>query len=235
MDRGLQQEGQTGGDQIRPDIRGMSIISYTICTSISICIFQNKGAMMGCSNPHPHGQAWSLTEVPHIPSVELASLTKYSLNPDIPPSDAPRGPKGRPCMLCEYAHFEIGVAQDEGRIVVKNEDWVALVPWWATWPFEIMRKHAAATHRLLHLTSMTSQSSHTSAISHLSHILPRRRSLPLLLSSPLLPSATTTFSRALLHIPWEFINDLSPPRMVLKRNRTRRMWHIYTSTSSRRC
>lgn len=99
--------------------------------------------MMGCSNPHPHGQAWSLTEIPHIPSLELSSLTKYSLNSDIPPSDAPRGPKGRPCMLCEYAHFEVGAAQDEGRVVVKNEDWVALVPWWATWPFEIMRKHAA--------------------------------------------------------------------------------------------
>lgn len=93
---------------------------------------------MGCSNPHPHGQAWSLSEVPHIPSLELASLAKYSVNPDVAPSNAPRGPKGRPCMLCEYAHFEVGVAEAEGRVVVKNEDWVALVPWWATWPFEVL-------------------------------------------------------------------------------------------------
>jgi UDPglucose--hexose-1-phosphate uridylyltransferase len=41
-------------------------------------------------------------------------------------------------MLCEYAHLEIGFAEDQGRVVVKNEHWVAVVPWWATWPYEIL-------------------------------------------------------------------------------------------------
>lgn len=93
--------------------------------------------MMGCSNPHPHGQVWSLSAVPTIPSTELASLARYASS-KIPPSGAPKGPGGCPCLLCEYVHFELGVVSDEGRIVVQNEHWVALVPWWATWPFEIL-------------------------------------------------------------------------------------------------
>jgi len=45
-------------------------------------------------------------------------------------------------MLCEYAHTELAQSQDQGRVVVSNQDWVALVPWWATWPFEILRKYS---------------------------------------------------------------------------------------------
>ncbi|KAI0318060.1 galactose-1-phosphate uridyl transferase [Amylostereum chailletii] len=101
-------------------------------------IFENKGAMMGCSNPHPHGQVWSVSEIPTVPSLELSSLRRYSTNTDIPPSSAPRGPNGRPCLLCEYVHHEVGLAIDNGRVVTKNDHWVALVPWWATWPFEIL-------------------------------------------------------------------------------------------------
>jgi UDPglucose--hexose-1-phosphate uridylyltransferase len=94
---------------------------------------------MGCSNPHPHGQAWSLSAVPTLPATELASLARYAADSSSPCApDAPRGPGGRPCLLCEYAHFEVGVAEAEGRVVAKNEHWVTLVPWWATWPFEVM-------------------------------------------------------------------------------------------------
>ncbi|KZT26204.1 galactose-1-phosphate uridylyltransferase [Neolentinus lepideus HHB14362 ss-1] len=100
-------------------------------------IFENKGAIMGCSNPHPHGQVWSLSTVPSIPAAELTNLRQYSLSTTAA-SSAPTGPKGRPCLLCEYVHYELTVPESEGRIVVKNEHWVALVPWWATWPFEIM-------------------------------------------------------------------------------------------------
>ena len=101
-------------------------------------VFQNKGAMMGCSNPHPHGQVWSLSEVPSLPATELANLERYAEN-NSPSESAPKGPGGKACLLCEYAHFEGGVAESDGRIVVKNEHFVALVPWWAIWPFEIMR------------------------------------------------------------------------------------------------
>ncbi|KAG5341981.1 hypothetical protein C0989_006130 [Termitomyces sp. Mn162] len=116
-------------------------------------IFENKGAIMGCSNPHPHGQVWSLSEVPTLPGTELEFLRRYSIS-EAPTSNAPRGPKGmscftcsmsqlnldpgRPCLLCEYAYAEIALPIEGGRVVVKNDYWVALVPWWATWPFEIL-------------------------------------------------------------------------------------------------
>ncbi|KAF8078203.1 galactose-1-phosphate uridyl transferase [Lyophyllum atratum] len=100
-------------------------------------IFENKGAIMGCSNPHPHGQIWSLSEIPTLPATEIASLRRYSSS-EVEKSTAPRGPKGRPCLLCEYAHVELGLSDQEPRVVFKNLHWVALVPWWATWPFEIL-------------------------------------------------------------------------------------------------
>ncbi|KAJ8503097.1 hypothetical protein ONZ45_g11165 [Pleurotus djamor] len=100
-------------------------------------IFENKGLMMGCSNPHPHGQVWSLSAVPSIPSKELTALRRYAESEEVK-GDAPLGPNGRPCMLCDYAHVEVNMAGDSGRVVSKNDDWVALVPWWATWPFEIL-------------------------------------------------------------------------------------------------
>ncbi|OCB86353.1 hypothetical protein A7U60_g6668 [Sanghuangporus baumii] len=98
----------------------------------------NKGAMMGCSNPHPHCQVWSMSDIPTIPGKELASFKRYaSSESDVPASDAPKAANNRPCLLCEYAHFEVNGSSGE-RIVTKNDDWVALVPWWATWPFELL-------------------------------------------------------------------------------------------------
>lgn len=94
--------------------------------------------MMGCSNPHPHGQVWSSSSIPTLPSKELESLRRYSLADKTDP-EAPKGPHGRPCLLCDYADFEAR-RSDGDRVVVKNQHWVAVVPWWATWPFEILRK-----------------------------------------------------------------------------------------------
>ncbi|KZT54586.1 galactose-1-phosphate uridyl transferase [Calocera cornea HHB12733] len=97
----------------------------------------NKGAIMGCSNPHPHGQVWSLSSVPQLPATELRNLLQYSLRPsEEPPSGAPRGDRGKPCLLCEYGHFERGSGE---RVVLEEGPWVALVPWWAVWPYEVMR------------------------------------------------------------------------------------------------
>ncbi|KAG6813111.1 hypothetical protein H0H92_013965 [Tricholoma furcatifolium] len=56
-------------------------------------IFENKGAIMGCSNPHPHGQVWSLSEIPTLPATELASLRRYSTS-EVSITTAPRGPQG---------------------------------------------------------------------------------------------------------------------------------------------
>ncbi|KAI0303434.1 galactose-1-phosphate uridylyltransferase [Multifurca ochricompacta] len=121
-----------------------------------IQIFENKGAMMGCSNPHPHGQIWALSHIPTIAATELTSLARYAANPGnhMEPSESPRGPFGRPCLLCDYIHFELGVAEDQGRIIVHNEHFVALVPWWAVWPFEILvlpyHRHIPSLAHLTH-------------------------------------------------------------------------------------
>lgn len=116
-------------------------------------IFENKGSIMGCSNPHPHGQVWSLSEVPLIPSVELSNMRKYSTSCQAP-SDAPTGPEGRPCLLCEYAHFETSKTANGERLVIRNDAWVAIVPWWAVWPFETLllpyKRHIPS---LSHLTT----------------------------------------------------------------------------------
>ncbi|EPQ58125.1 galactose-1-phosphate uridylyltransferase [Gloeophyllum trabeum ATCC 11539] len=115
-------------------------------------IFENKGAMMGCSNPHPHGQVWSLSAIPTLPATELAHMRAYAQTTPAT-SGAPRGPRGRPCLLSEYAHYELGVPEAEGRVVLRNEHWVALVPWWATWPFETMLlPHHRHVPSLAHLT-----------------------------------------------------------------------------------
>jgi UDPglucose--hexose-1-phosphate uridylyltransferase len=50
-------------------------------------------------------------------------------------------------MLCEYAHAELAQPEDQGRVVVSNRDWIALVPWWATWPFETLREFLSFNRR----------------------------------------------------------------------------------------
>ncbi|KAJ3493252.1 hypothetical protein NLJ89_g11062 [Agrocybe chaxingu] len=100
-------------------------------------IFENKGSTMGGSNPHPHGQIWSQSAVPSIPAKELKSLKRYA-HINYESASATKAPEGRPCLLCEYAHVEVNQPRDEGRVVVLNDHWVALVPWWAIWPFEIL-------------------------------------------------------------------------------------------------
>jgi len=86
-------------------------------------IFENKGAAMGCSNPHPHGQIWTTTGLPEEPALELEQLQKY------------RREQGGTNLLEEYATLE---AVKQERVVFENKDFLALCPWWATWPFEVM-------------------------------------------------------------------------------------------------
>ena len=93
-------------------------------------VFQNKGAMMGASNPHPHCQIWATEHLPNEPAKELAAQLAY------------RAAHGS-CLLCDY--LELEMAQDE-RIVCANEHFVALVPFWAVWPFEtlvVSRRHVS--------------------------------------------------------------------------------------------
>jgi UDPglucose--hexose-1-phosphate uridylyltransferase len=94
-------------------------------------IFENRGALMGASNPHPHGQIWANGEVPNIPVREQAAMRGFFQG-------------NAKCLLCEYLRLEI---EDGERIVCENEGFVALVPYWAVWPFETMilsRRHVAS-------------------------------------------------------------------------------------------
>ena len=85
-------------------------------------IFENRGAMMGCSNPHPHGQIWANATVPNEPSKEQATLLEYSR-------------RNGCCLLCDYLQLE----QNTGdRLVCENEHFFVVVPFWAVWPFEVL-------------------------------------------------------------------------------------------------
>jgi UDPglucose--hexose-1-phosphate uridylyltransferase len=85
-------------------------------------IFENKGEVMGSSNPHPHGQIWAQQSVPLQPARE----TEHQL--------AHHERHGR-TLLEDYLRLELELGE---RIVCANDAWVALVPYWAVWPFEAL-------------------------------------------------------------------------------------------------
>ena len=93
-----------------------------------IQIFENRGAMMGASNPHPHCQIWSTSFVPEEPEAEGIAQAEHL-------------EKTGCCLLCDYLAAERKAGE---RIICENEHFTAVVPWWATWPFETMilsRRH----------------------------------------------------------------------------------------------
>lgn len=89
---------------------------------ISVQIFENAGAAMGASNPHPHGQIWASSGLPNETAKELAAQTGYRAAHDS-------------CLLCDYLRLEQEAAE---RIVLRNDHFTVLVPFWAIWPFETM-------------------------------------------------------------------------------------------------
>ncbi|MDB6131377.1 MAG: galactose-phosphate uridylyltransferase [Verrucomicrobiales bacterium] len=105
-------------------------------------IFENKGAAMGCSNPHPHGQVWASNFVPQIPAREEIAQKEYF------------DKSGSPLLL-DYTKAEL---KDGTRIVEENGDWLMLVPYWATWPFEYLLIPRRSTQRLTDLTDSERQS-----------------------------------------------------------------------------
>lgn len=98
-------------------------------------IFENKGAVMGCSNPHPHGQIWAQRSVPGEPAKELATMRRHFEE---------RGTT----LLGDYLDVEV---ERNERIVCENQHFVALVPFWAVWAFEVMvlcRRNVASLSQL---------------------------------------------------------------------------------------
>ena len=94
-------------------------------------IFENRGAMMGASNPHPHCQIWATSSIPEQAAKELTAQKEYFES------------RTR-CLLCDYTELE----KREGvRVVWENQDFIALVPFWAVWPFEVLlssKRHLAS-------------------------------------------------------------------------------------------
>jgi UDPglucose--hexose-1-phosphate uridylyltransferase len=98
-------------------------------TYANVQVFENKGAMMGCSNPHPHGQVWATDYVPQ----ELATEDRTQAGWD-----------GAQPMLLELAKREAGGP----RAVVETAHWLAIVPYWASWPFETLLLPRFSVQRL---------------------------------------------------------------------------------------
>ncbi len=101
----------------------------------NVQIFENRGEMMGASNPHPHGQIWATEEPPTEVAKECGRLGAYLLE------------KGT-CLLCDYLALEVRARE---RLVCENESFAALVPFWAVWPFETLvlsKRHVTAMDKL---------------------------------------------------------------------------------------
>lgn len=93
-------------------------------------VFENKGSMMGSSNPHPHGQIWAGDFLPNEPAKEDRNQLIYFQE------------HGRPLLL-DYATFE---SEQGERTLVENDHWIVVVPYWAIWPFETLlmpRRHVS--------------------------------------------------------------------------------------------
>jgi UDPglucose--hexose-1-phosphate uridylyltransferase len=98
-------------------------------------IFENRGEMMGASNPHPHCQIWATHSIPQAPSRELTSQREYFA-------------ANRACMLCDYINIE---EAEHSRTVCANDGFITIVPFWAVWPFEVLlcsRRHLGSLPEL---------------------------------------------------------------------------------------
>ena len=98
-------------------------------------IFENRGAMMGASNPHPHCQIWANQNLPNEPNKESLAQGHYY-------------DSHNSCLLCDYLALE---SKSGERLVCENDSFLAVVPFWAVWPFEIMlisKRHVTALDEL---------------------------------------------------------------------------------------
>lgn len=99
-------------------------------------VFENRGAAMGSSNPHPHGQVWALDCLPNEPAKEEVQQKLYFEKHHRP-------------LLWDYVNLEV---EQKERVVVENEHWVVVVPYWAVWPFETLLLPRQKVQRLPDLT-----------------------------------------------------------------------------------
>lgn len=105
-------------------------------------IFENKGEVMGCSMPHPHGQVWAQHHAPTLLQREDAAQLDYHA-------------ANNASLLLDYAQREVSAGS---RIVVSNDDWAVVVPFWAAWPFETLLLPLFPVTSLVALTARQQQS-----------------------------------------------------------------------------
>jgi UDPglucose--hexose-1-phosphate uridylyltransferase len=103
-----------------------------------IQIFENKGEIMGCSNPHPHGQIWASTSVPMEVVKESVQQKKYF------------NQFGK-SLLSAYVALE---QKKQERVVLENDSFIALTPFWAVWPYEIL---LVSKRHVQHITQFTAR------------------------------------------------------------------------------
>jgi UDPglucose--hexose-1-phosphate uridylyltransferase len=116
-----------------PDIRGVVDVWADQVTDLGrtcrwVQLFENKGAAMGCSNPHPHGQVWAGSSLPNEARAEDCQQRLYFQK------------RGAPLLT----HVALREGERATRVVVENEHWIGVVPFWAIWPFETLvlpRRH----------------------------------------------------------------------------------------------
>ncbi len=107
-----------------------------------IQVFENKGAIMGCSNPHPHGQIWAGDRLPSEPAKEDQHQLKYF-------------EKYKSVLLMDYIKKEQQIGE---RIILENDFWLVIVPYWAVWPFETLLLPKRAVQQLPGLNDSERQS-----------------------------------------------------------------------------
>ncbi|HEV8493818.1 MAG TPA: galactose-1-phosphate uridylyltransferase, partial [Candidatus Angelobacter sp.] len=107
----------------------------------SVQIFENKGAVMGCSNPHPHGQIWAQSQLPTLVSKEDEQQCLYYSQNAIP-------------LLLDYAQKESAAGE---RVVVENDHWLVVVPFWAAWPYETLLLPKQQVARITELNDVQQQ------------------------------------------------------------------------------
>jgi UDPglucose--hexose-1-phosphate uridylyltransferase len=131
----------TLAEMTAPDIRKVVDVWAAQTTELGgryrwVQVFENKGAVMGCSNPHPHGQVWAGDFLPNEIAIEDREQKKY------------RHEHGS-VLLLDYAKRELA---DKTRVIAGNAHWVAVVPFWALWPYEVL---LLPTRHVLRLPDLT--------------------------------------------------------------------------------
>ncbi len=128
---------QLSGGEVLAVIRGWMRESADLGKIFrSVQVFENKGAAMGCSNPHPHGQIWASAHLPDELAAEDAAQREWLAR------------TGEP-MLLAVARAE---GADGSRVVFETKHWLVIVPFWATWPFETLLLPKVHVRRLPELS-----------------------------------------------------------------------------------